>query len=357
VESLALHRDYWERRPMGMPLVSFHIGDTLVSRQFTAARGLLQDGLRISAEMIVVEDFLPDYERMWRDSQETGQNGIFTAEPFTGVPWMEAILGCDVIGSASALLTVPCMSTVDQLRKVRIKEDDLWLEKYLEFTRKLVKLSAGRFPVGQPIMRGPSDVVGALVGQSNMILFMADYPDQMRRVFQKVAEIFRAIIELQQREVPTYCGGASIGFYHLWTPGKCIWFQEDLSALCSPDYYSRFLREADWSICRGYHYTLVHLHPSSFFILDHLFGIDELKAIEINKDVGGPGVQQMLPIMARIQEKRNLVVWGELSSEDVDIILDGLPDRRVALSVLSSSTESAAALMGHVLAKAAGRRR
>jgi hypothetical protein len=205
-------------------------------------------------------------------------------------------------------------------------------------------------------MRGPSDVVGALVGQSNMILLMADYPDQMRLVFQKVAEIFRVIIELQQREVPAYCDGSSIGFYHLWAPGKCIWFQEDLSALCSPDYYSRFLREADYSICHGYDYSLVHLHPASFFILDQLFSIDELKAIEVNKDVGGPSVQQMLPTMARIREKRNLVVWGELSSEDVDIILDGLPDRRVALSILSASAESAAALMDHVLAKAAGAR-
>ncbi len=356
-DSFALHRDYWERRPMSMPLVSFRIGDTLVSRQFNAARHLLQDRLRITPEMIVVEDFLPDYEQMWRESQETGQNGIFTAEPFTGVPWMEAILGCDVLGSTSALLTEPCMSTVGQLQEIRVKSDDPWLGKYLEFTRKLVALSAGRFPVGQPIMRGPSDVVGALVGQSNMILLMADYPDQMRLVFQRVAEIFRLVIELQQRDVPAYCDGASIGFYHLWTPGKCIWFQEDLSALYSPDYYDRFLREVDESICRGYDWTLIHLHPSSFFILDQVFGIDGLKAIEINKDVGGPGVQQMLPIMARIQEKRNLVVWGELSLEDVDIIFDGLPDRRVALSILSPSVGNATALMDHVLAKASNARR
>ncbi len=325
----------------------------MVSRQFNAARSLLRDHLPITPDMIVVEHFLDDYERMWRDSEATGQNGIFTAEPFTGVPWMEAILGCSVVGSAGALLTEPCLSTVEQLQEIRLKPDDPWLGKYLEFTRRLAALSAGRFPVGQPIMRGPSDVVGALVGQSAMILLLADCPEEMRRVFQKVADIFREVIDIHHSEIPSYHGGASLGFYHLWSPGKCIWFQEDLSALFSPDYYSRFLRTADESICSGYDYNLAHLHPSSFFLLDRLLEIEGLRAIEINKDVGGPSVEQMLPVMTRIQEKKNLVVWGELSAEEVDIILDGLPNRRVALSILSPSIDNAKALMEHVHARTA----
>lgn len=337
---------------MNMPLVSFHIGDTLVSRQFHAARPLLRDRLRITPEMIVVDDFLPDYERMWRDSEAAGQNGVFTVEPFTGVPWMEAMLGCGVFGSESALLTEPCIGTVEQLQGLALKRGDPWLEKYLEFTRKLVNLSDGRFPVGQPIMRGPSDIVGALVGQANLILLMADYPECMPTVFRRCADIFREVIELQQQEIPVWREGASFGFYHLWTPGKNIWFQEDLSALYSPAYYDQFLRAADESICRGYDYTLLHLHPSSFFILDRLLGIEGLRAIEVNKDVGGPSVAQMIPVMTRIQEKRNLVVWGELSLDDIDTILDGLPDHRVALSILAPAVENAGRIMQHVRARA-----
>jgi hypothetical protein len=354
---LALHRDYWERKPMGLPLLSFHIGDTLVSRQFEAAAPLLRDRLRITPDMIVVDDFMADYERMWTDSEATGQTGIFTAEPFTGLPWMEAMLGCSVFGSESALLTEPCLDTVEQLQGIRLRHDDPWLAKYLEFTKKIAALSAGRFPVGQPIMRGPSDVVGALVGQASMILLMADYPEQMRLVFRNVAEAFREVIRLQQREIPDCHGGASIGFYHVWTPQQCIWFQEDLSALFSPGFYDRFLKEADESICRGYEYTLVHLHPSSFFILDALLGIRGLRAVEVNKDVGGPSVEQMLPVLNRIQAESNLVVWGELTQEDVDIILDALPDRRVALSILAPSVETARGIMDHVRAKGPTARR
>jgi hypothetical protein len=184
-----------------------------------------------------------------------------------------------------------------------------------------------------------------------MILLMADYPEQMCLVFQRVAEIFRDVIERQQQEVPAFWGGASMGFYHLWTPRECIWFQEDLSALFSPNYYGLYLRGADEWICRGFDYTMAHLHPSSFFILEQLLRVDRLTAIEVNKDVGGPNVKQMLPIMANIQEKKNLVVWGELSREDVDTMLDELPDRRVALSILSPSVESATALMDYIRSK------
>src|SRR5208337_3040813 len=127
-------------------------------------------------------------------------------------------LGCHVFGSESALLTEPCLDTLERLQGIRLKPDDPWLSKYLEFTRNLAALSAGRFPVGQPIMRGPSDVVGALVGQASMILLMTDYPKQMQVVFRNVAETFREVIRLQQREIPSFHGGASIGFYHVWTP-------------------------------------------------------------------------------------------------------------------------------------------
>lgn len=349
---LQAHEDFWKRRPCRAPLVSFRLGDTLVSRHFNAARHLLVEHTRITPEMIHVEDFLADYERMWNDAQSIGQSGIWTGEPFTGIPWMEAMLGCDVFGSVSSFVTEPCVKSLVELERIRFDAENPWFLKYIDFTKKLVEVSAGRFPVGEPIMRGPSDVVGALVGQSSMILMMNDYPEEMERIFNRVSTIFRGVIRAQQALVPPHRGGYSFGFYHLWAPGKCIWFQEDLSALFSPDYYRRFLKRADESICRDFEFTLVHLHPSSFFILDDLLGIKGLRAIEVNKDVGGPSVQEMLPTMERIQREKNLVVWGELSVEDVDTILRSLPERRMHLSIVSPSVDYAKRIMEKVLSAA-----
>ena len=338
-ETLYAHHDYWQRKPMTMPLIAFHIGDTLVSKRFKAATPLLVEHKPITPEMLVVEDFLLDYERMFAESLATGQNGLWVAEPFTGIPWMEAMLGCKVIGSPSSFMAERCMSTIEELEALYLDLNNPWLRKYLEFTEKLVKLSQGRFPVGQPIMRGPSDIVGTLIGQSDMILMMFDEPERLKAVFHKVAGIFKTVIQLQQKKIPPFLGGGAIGFYHLWTPEPSIWFQEDLTALFSPDLYTSFLKEPDRSICLGYKHTLVHLHPSSFFILDDLLGIEELKAIEINKDVEGPGIEEMLPIMKKIQAKKNLVVWGELDEKDLDTIFRNMPDRRMHLSILVPSAQ------------------
>jgi hypothetical protein len=262
------------------------------------------------------------------------------------------MLGCEVYGSESGFLTEPCLNSITELEHMRLNRANAWLDKYMEFTEQLVAFSSGRFPVGQPIMRGQSDIVGALVGQGDMVLMMNDYPDEMRGVLQRIADIFKAVIFSQQEKIPAYHSGSSIGFYHLWAPGKSIWFQEDLSALYSPQYYRRFLKNVDASICRDYDYSLIHLHPSSFFVIDDLLEIDSLSVIEINKDVGGPSVEEMLPVMLKTHAKKNLAVWGELSKKDIDIILDGLPDHRVHLSILVPSVDRARSLMDHVQSRA-----
>jgi hypothetical protein len=345
LDTIAAHRAFWNREACAKPLVSFRIGDTLVARHFAAARSLLTERTTITPGMIVVDDYIADYERMWGMARDIGQSGIWTGEPYTGMPWMEAMLGCVVHGSASALVTEPCVSTLEELQRVRLDPDNPWLRKYREMTARLVELSAGRFPVGQPIMRGPSDIVGALIGQTAMIYLLNDAPEEMAVVFQRIGGIFRDVIAAQQKLVPPYAGGYAFGFYHLWAPGRCMWFQEDLSALFSPQYYRRFLRAADDAICAGYDYTLMHLHPSSFFIVDDLLADEGLRAVQVNKDVGGPSVEDMLPTLRRIQERKNLVLWGEITRTDVALLMERLPERRMHLSIVSPTVDEARRIM------------
>lgn len=43
--------------------------------------------------MINADDFLDDYNRMFEEISKAGQTGIWTAEPFVGISWMEAVMG------------------------------------------------------------------------------------------------------------------------------------------------------------------------------------------------------------------------------------------------------------------------
>ncbi len=341
-ERILLHRGFWERRRLDHPPASFKVGDFFFARHYSAARPLLVANRPVEPDMLRVDAFLPDYERMYREVERLGQDGFWTAEPYTGIPWMEAVLGCPIIAGEESFTSKPIFDDPREAEAaLRFDPENPWLRKYLEFTRALVDLSGGRFPVGQPIMRGPTDMVGALLGQTGMIFALADDPEGTRRLIRRVTEIFLAVIAEQKKIVPPFLGGSAIGFYHVWTPGTAIWFQDDLSAILSPDLYREYFLDSARLICRDYDFTAVHLHPSSFFIVDDLLGLDRLGAIQVNKDVGGPSVEEMLPTLGRILERKRLIFWGDLDLDELALVRDRLPNRGLFLQIVARTFEDA----------------
>jgi DNA-binding FadR family transcriptional regulator len=342
-ERLALHRAFWDRQDQPRPLASFRVGDFFFSRHFEAARGLLVPDMPITPELLDVGAFLPDYERMFQESEAIGQDGFWTAEPFTGIPWMEAILGCAIRAGRESFTSRPWLSSpAEALEKVRFDPENPWLKKYLEFTAALVQQSRGRFPVGMPIMRGPTDMIGALIGQQEMVLaLMMEDPAVMRRLVERVARAFRSVLEAQRRLVPDFHGGTALGFYHVWAPGPSIWWQDDLSAILSPKVYREFFLDAARLILAGHPHTAFHLHPASFFIIDELLSLEGLKVIEVNKDIGGPSVAEMLPVLSKIMDTRGLILWGDLAIEDLEAVKRSLPCRGLCLHVVAPTLAEA----------------
>jgi len=348
---IALHRDFWERRALKRPLVSFQLNDYFISRRMHAAADLLVEGKRITPDMLDVDRYLEDYERMYQEACATGQDGFWVAEPFNGIPWMEAILGCEIHGTKSSFVSQPCMDSPAALKTMAFDPDNAWVRKYLEFVAKLTRLSAGRFPVGQPIMRGASDAVGALIGQTELVFAIYEEPDIVRAAFFTALDVLRNVVRLQFEATASFHGGYSLGLYHVWCPDKCIWFQEDLSALLSPQIYADFLLAPNASVCEGYDYTAAHLHPASFFILDSLLQIDKLKAIQINKDVGGPSVAEMIPVFQKVLASKNLIVFGDLDEAEIDCLCGELPSTGLFFDIYAPNVERARELMLHVEAK------
>lgn len=344
-ERLELHRAFWNRT-LRRPIAAFRIApDYFFSRDYRAAHSLLIPGKKITADMLHVDDFLPDYERLFQLTESIGQDAFYTAEPYASIPWMEAMLGCEVTAGDVSFVSEPWVGSPDQLDGITLEPGNPWLQKYLEFTEKLVELSHGRFPVGMPVMRGPADVAGALLGQVEMVIAMCDEPKVMQRLFLRLADIYSMAIKMQKERTPLFHGGQAYGFYHVYCPGKCTWYQEDLSAIISPGMYGEFLREPERMICDGYDYTCIHLHPASFFILNQLLENPWLRAIEVNKDVGGPSVEEMLPHLQKIAERKNLVLWGDFTLDEFAILKKGLPDVGFFMFITTLTPEAAERLL------------
>lgn len=347
-QKILLHNAFWDRKPLKRPLVSFQLEEYFVSKRFKSARQLLTAGKKITPDMLDVDELMGDYERMYQEAFSIGQDGFWAAEPFNGIPWMEAFFGCEIYGRENSFISHPSIKSMEELRKIEFDANNPWFKKYMEFVDKLGKFSAERFPIGQPIMRGASDTVGALLGQTELIYALVEEPEAIREAFSKVMTAFKEVIKMQLDASPDFHGGYSMGFYHVWCPERCIWFQEDLSALLSPKIYNDFLLEPDTFACKDYNYTAMHLHPVSFFLIDSLMQIDSLKAIQINKDFGGPSVEEMIPTFQKVLTKKNLIIFGDLDETDIDCIEANLPKKGVFLNLFAPTVERARELMDYV---------
>ncbi len=348
-ERVQRHLDYWEDRQQVRPLSLIRLGEGIFSREYEACRKLLVPtgytgpARYIDPAEIRVDDYLPDVERMYRELQSVDCDSFFAAEPMTGFPWIEAAMGAKVKATNVSFVTESAFNDVEDIENIRVDEENPWFKLYLEFCEKLNALSAGRFPVGEPILRGCSDTVAALVGSKNMVLATYRKKKLTEKIFANIVETQRRLIQRQHEIVDPFMGGYSMAFYYLWAPGKVMWYQEDQVALLGPRTYKNLLFDIDQEYLKGYDYTLVHLHPNAFFEIDELLKIDALKVIELNKDHGGPTIRDMGPICTKIIEagKKVVVGMGPVDTDDIDALYDCYPDHGVAVNIVAKDAKEA----------------
>ena len=337
-QQIAAFQAYWQRSNPRF-LRGYSLGDYFISRRFEAARPLLAARQPIRADMVRVTDFRDDYLRMADEAQRVDQDGVFTATPFPGLPWMEAMLGCEVSSTGSSFIAHPVEQPLETLRLTRLVRPE-WFDKYLEFTDMLRELSRDRFAVGQPILRGPTDIVGTMLGQAELVYALHDHPERVIALFEQAADCFLEVIRAQKTHLTPFHGGCALGFYDVWCPDDCLWFQDDLTALLSPRLYADALAATHARLARSAAYTMMHLHPASFYVVDALLEVEALNAIQINKDVGGPSVEAMLPVLRTVQQRKNLVFWGDITPAELDWLADRLPPAGVYLMLCRASAET-----------------
>lgn len=350
--TLKRHLRFWNREAVERPLVGFRIGSYFPATWFRASESLLKKDRVVSPEHLDPQPFVDDYERLHVQSIELDQDLLWVAEPFMGIPWIEGIVGCRIRGAPESLWAEPWLKDWNDFPDSVDLEGNPWFQKYMAFTEMLVRVSEGRFPVGQPILRGPMDVLATMRGHARAVMDLVDSPEEARRVLRVVGETFAEVVRRQQEMLRPIHGGYSIGFYNLWAPGPVIWVQEDASALLSPGLYRDFVFPVDTQIFQPYRFTLFHLHPASFFILDVLLEMESLKVIQINKDVGGPSVPEMIPLFKRVLEHKCLMIWGDLTRGEIEAIARDMPAKGLALQMVVPDASAGKELMAVVRSQA-----
>ncbi len=343
-EKIQRYRAFWNREAVDRPLIGFSLGGWFPLKSYSAMENLR--GIpRLQPEMIRPEALFADYDRLIEQFDKVEDDVIRAVAPIPPFPWFEAMLGVPVEVGNESIWAREGGFEYAQMDRLDFSPQNPWRRKYLEIVAALSDRYRGKVPVGQPILRGSSDMVASLRGSQQMIFDFYDCPDLFQRLAAKCTKLIIDLVEEQHRITGFFAGGTVIEQFALWAPGKIIRMQEDASALFSPDLYTKLLQEEDRKQAAAFPYSLIHLHASSLHLIDRIADIRELRCLQINKDTGGTEIEREIPYFRTVQDReKTLLIRGKLTLEDLSLLRKNLSPRGLYLQIVVESPEEAKAL-------------
>ena len=336
----------WYNRENERPLLGFYLDSQYPLHRFHGSSIHIPNG-RVLPSDIVVEDYLDDCDRLYEVYERAGGDLIWSAAPFWGLPWIEAALGCTVIAdhNTGSTHTEPPVDFKNNPVIPKFSEDNPWVAKMLEFIPAMQQRSAGRYPVGVTLMRGISDLLSALYGGEQFIFQMYEDPDQIVSVAAQLADFWIDFGRSLLNHLDLFKGGTGSFFYSVWGAGKTIWTQDDASALLSPSLYEEFIFPHVCKIAEAFDNIVMHLHPSQFMPVDYLLK-SRINVIELHIDQGGPSARDLYEYHKNIIADRPLIIWGDLTEDDLEFILTNLPYKGLVLDMVVEDEKQAADIWG-----------
>ena len=199
-----------------------------------------------------------------------------------------------------------------------------WFQKLLEFTAVLTDFSGGRYPIGQPLLRGPADLLAAIVGDSESVMELLTGSNLYQAILDRSADHFIQLIQELHKVHPRFHDGQVIGYYNVWIPESGCRFQEDALALYSPALYRTSVRRCDEILARRWPYHVFHIHSTSHFHVDDIVGIPGIKCVEVDVDFES-NVPGLIPVFRKIQEAgKCLIIDGYIGWEILEVMLTSL---------------------------------
>jgi 5-methyltetrahydrofolate--homocysteine methyltransferase len=332
---------FWNGYPVERPMVGFSLGGWFSFQSYSAMQRY-RGAERLTPDMLSPERHFDDYDRITDPFEEIEDDVIHSVAPIPAFPWLEAMLGIPAQVGNESIWAKEGGFDYRETDKLNLSKDNPWREKYLGFVSALQDRYGDRYPVGQPILRGTSDMVAALRGTQQMIFDLYDHPQEFQRLARACTDFFIGLVKDQLAVTKPFQGGYVVEQFTLWAPGGIVRMQEDASALFSPALYVEFLQEEDRRIASAFPYDVIHLHSSSLHLLDRFVDIEPQKCLEINKDQGGWGVDRMLPLFKMVQSRgKRLIIRGKLDLEDLELLRKELSPRGLYLQIVIDKPEEA----------------
>lgn len=318
-EALARHRAFWQRTPVDRPLLSIRPWQAYTFYPpFPRA-----DGSPLPERTTLAPD-LVSAARYWELTRPAGLfdgDFICPAVPYDAC-WMEAMLGCRVVAASGTTWAEPFLPSWDEARRLAGAQAGTWLDELVGAFHSLAEAAGPDHPIGQPLLRGPSDMALAALGSQLFGTGFYDHPDEMQALLSTCARLRLEAANRRLAAAPPFHGGyCSRDAWGLWAPGALLDFQEDAAGLLSARTYREFVAPVDHGLIQQFEYSLLHVHSGQLQMLTAMLEIPELSAIQVAIDPPpyAPAAGALLPRFKEIQAAgKSLLVTGPMRQPELD---------------------------------------
>jgi len=333
-EKIEGYKKFWERDSVSRPLVGFTYKSWLPVEEYKITSSWPIDAV-LSPEMVNPYDFLEDQDKMLLEGNYMDDDIIRGGCPHQGIPWNCAIIGGKLKILPGSLLAEDMNLELKDIPGIRIDDSNPWFNKYMDYIESLVMHADGRYPVSHGCVVGPTDLAVILRGHTNAVIDMMLENNGIQELFERMGDVFTATRDAAWDRIPLWHNGYYDAQYYIWAPGPIARLQEDALSIFSPDLYTKYVHHIDENIALKYEYTFMHLHATSMFVLDQLLDVKGIKAFEVNNDVGGPPVSEMIEFIKKIQaHERPVIFRGAFTNDEMKEIMDNLDPSGLYLHIM-----------------------
>jgi hypothetical protein len=303
-EKLRRHQAFWERAEKGSLLRSEGVFAASLPVHLPQADGTaIAHAERLTAGLVDPVAMIAEVERWssgtpdphllahWQAVASLGLGDALPfSQPFFKIPWLEAMLGCPITMTEGHIWVERHPGGAEAvIQQGAGLQGNPWLELYCEFLRQLSERLGARFPVtANTLLRGPSDLVAAVLGVREACVAWLDQPETMARLMRVCTDVHLAVIEAGYKLLEPYPDGPAEGGYvsgwGIWAPGPVVRTQADHATLLSPDMYERQILPFDREIIRSCPHCIFHIHNPGLHLAPALLEVDELDVVEVVVD-------------------------------------------------------------------------
>ncbi len=345
-EKIEGYKRFWDRASVSRPLVGFSFKSWFPLDEFKASASWQKDTF-LTNDLVRPAEFIDDQEKLLREGEVIEDDILRGASPSQAIFWGAGTLGSQMRVLPGNIVAVDRDMAWEDLQDVSLEshKESPWFNIYLEFIDRLVKSSDGRYPVSHGTLLGPLDYAVSLRGHEQTAIDLMLEPDKALDLLTRLGEFFISITKAAWDRIPLFHGGYYDAQYQLWAPDSIVRLQEDAVAVISPDLYKNYLSKVDRQVASNFNNSFMHLHATSMFILHHLLENEYLRAFEINNDVGGPPLTEMVPYFQMVQKAdRPLIIRGSFTEDELKLLMDNLDSKGLYIYIMVSDKEEIARL-------------